>query len=107
MVYENVYDELKAKLNTRGGILQPNTSDDKRGVMFDIRWKGDFHFIVNGWTDYGWYYVQRDKQFISSLYRYWKIDDNTITSMQSLIDDIEKGKFKNKKTKKRKDKRNS
>ena len=37
---------LFEKLNPRSGTIQTNVPQDKAHAYFDIRWKGDFHFIV-------------------------------------------------------------
>lgn len=93
---------LFEKLNPRSGTIQTNVPQDEAHAYFDIRWKGDFHFIVKVWTHYSFYYVQRDNQAISPLYRFFTNDDKVVVSMQHLIDEIESGKYKNKQTGKEK-----
>lgn len=95
---KSIYDTLCEKLNPRSGVVQASNSDDEDTIFFDISWAGDFHFIVSGWAHHGWYYVQRDKQRISSLYVFRKIDDKILSVMQHIIDEIESGKYNNKKT---------
>ena len=84
---------LFEKLNPRSGTIQTNVPQDEAHAYFDIRWKGDFHFIVKVWTHYGFYYVQRDNQAISPLYRFSTNDDKVV---------VESGKYKNKQTGKEK-----
>lgn len=93
-----LYDILCEQLNPRSGKIQPY--DDKRGcIFFDIKWKGDFHFIVSGWYHHnGWYCVQRKSEVISEEYYFRKIDNTLFKSMQKMIDEIENGKYKGKKT---------
>ena len=95
-------NSLFEKLNPRSGTIQTNVPQDEAHAYFDIRWKGDFHFIVKDWGHYGFYYAQRDKQPISPLYRFREDDDRVVASMQHLIDEIESGKYKNKQTGKEK-----
>lgn len=97
-----MYDILCEKLNPRNGVVQPKSSNNEEAIYFDIRWKGDFHFIVVGWIYFGWYYVMRNNQAISSFYHFGKIEDRVFSSMQHIIDDIESGKYKNKKTEREK-----
>lgn len=66
--------------------------------VIDIRWKGDIHFEAETSKYNGWYFVSRDKQRISNLYHFNKIDDSLITHMQQLINDIESGRYNSKKT---------
>lgn len=99
---KSIYDIFCKKLNPRSGIVQESSFEDEERISFDIRWKGDFHFIVTGWGPHGWYYVQRDKQYISPTYAFRKIDDKVLLAMQHIIDEIESGKYINKKTAKEK-----
>lgn len=94
------YDDLCKNLNPRSGIDQPNTAHDEKesSILFDIVWKGDFHFIVSGWTHFGWYYIVRNKQEISEIHHFAEINSNLFKGMQKMIDEVEGGKYKNKKT---------
>ena len=97
-----INDILCEKLNPRSGVIKISSSNDEDRIYFDISWEGDFHFIVTGWVHYGWYYVQRDKQCISPSYVYQRIDDRVLSVIQHIIDEIENGKYNNKKLKKKK-----
>lgn len=97
-----IYDILCEKLNPRSGDIQTNSSNDEDTIFFDISWERDLHFIVTGWVHHGWYYVQRDKQCISPTYFFRKVDDKVLSIMQHIIDEIESGKYNNKKTEKEK-----
>ncbi len=99
---QSIHNILCEKLNPRSGVIKASSSNDEDRIFFDISWKGDFHFIVTGWVNHGWYYVQRDKQFISPSYVYKKIDDRVLSVMQHIIDEIENRKYNNKKTEKEK-----
>lgn len=95
-----IYTELCTHLNPRSGVIQPNIScsDEKSSILFDIAWNGDFHFIVVGWPYHAWYYVIRNKQQISETYLFKKTGDSLYKSMQRMIDDVENGKYRSKKT---------
>lgn len=80
-------------INPRSGVIQQDT--DNSHIVLDITWKGDFHFIV---SDSGLYYVERNKQPISTLYYFHKIDAKLFIHMQHVINEIESGKYRNKKT---------
>ena len=99
---QSIHNILCEKLNPRSGVIKISSSNDEDRIYFDISWEGDFHFIVTGWVNHGWYYVQRDKQRISPSYVYKKIDDRVLSVMQHIIDEIENGKYNNKKTEKEK-----
>ena len=99
---QSIHNILCEKLNPRSGVIKISSSNDDDRIYFDISWEGDFHFIVTGWGHYGWYYVQRDKQCISPSYVYQRIDDRALSVMQHIIDEIENGKYNNKKTEKEK-----
>lgn len=67
----------------------------------DIMWKNGIHFIVTnaaGRENFGWYYAERNLQLISNIYHFSKVGDKLFKSMQQLIDDIEDGRYNNKKT---------
>ena len=99
---QSIHNILCEKLNPRSGVIKISISNDEDRIYFDISWKRDFHFIVTGCVHYGWYYVQRDKQRISLSYVYQEIDDRALSVMQHIIDEIENGKYNNKKTEKEK-----
>ncbi|MCM1186286.1 MAG: hypothetical protein NC251_06660 [Lachnoclostridium sp.] len=94
------YNELCRRLNPRSGIIQPIVppEEGEKTIFFDIAYKGDLHFIVSGWIYHGWYYVMRDGQQISESYLFKKPDDDLYKNMQRVIDEVENGKYKNKKT---------
>ncbi len=98
-----LYDVLREKLDPRSGeVIEKNPEDNKYWqTAFDAVWKGNIHFIVIESLfrrSYGRYYVMRDGQYISPCFAYTKIDDTLFNIMQSMIDDIESGKYDNKKT---------
>lgn len=97
-----IFNTLCDKLNPRKGNIQQNTSNGESSISFDIRWKGDIHFVVRSNGNHGWYYVQRNQQAISALYYFPKLDVNVYNSMQNLVNDIDSGKYNNKKTLKEK-----
>lgn len=96
------YESLYKKLNPRSGVFQPidNTNETGWKKVLDIKWKGGIHFIVEGYSHYkwGWCYVMRNGQFISTMsYIALRCDDG-LKFLQHHIDDIEDGKYRNKKT---------
>lgn len=93
---EELYNSLCNSLNAHSGTLQPNDLSDD---VFRIKWPRNIAFTVHGNQRYGWFYVERDKQQVSSTFRYHKIPDSrSIGIMQNLIDEAETGKYNNKKT---------
>lgn len=70
--------------------------------VFDIAWKDGIHFVVHIFSaqDYktGMYSVEKSGEQISLTYRFGKVDDNLLRRMQRVIDEIDSGKYKNKKT---------
>lgn len=93
---EELYNSLCNSLNTHSGMLQPNDLSDD---VFRIKWPRNISFTVHGNPKYGWFYVERDQQQVSSIFRYRKFPDSrSIGIMQNLIDEAETGKYNNKKT---------
>ncbi len=84
-----IYDVLYEKLNPRSGNVRPYVPhDDKESaILYDIEWKGTVHFIVCGWIHFGWYYVTRNNEEISETYHFDKIDEKSLKSMQTLMED--------------------
>ncbi len=95
------YESLCKTLDPRSGKIQPidKTNENSCKKVLDIVWKGGIHFIVESAKYcYGYSYVMRDGQELSPLYRIDKPGDDSLKCMQHVIDDIEDGKYKNKKT---------
>ena len=94
-------ESLSKRLDPRSGKIQPidNTNENGREIVLDIEWKGGIHFIVES-SKYclGYSCVMRDGQILSPTYRITRPDDDSIKCMQHVIDDIEYGKYRNKKT---------
>ncbi len=53
-------------------------------------------FIINNRS--GWYYILKNNEQISLTYHYSEINDIFFQKLQKIIDDIESGKYNNKKT---------
>lgn len=91
-------------LDTRSGKNMPvlESGGDYWEKVLDIQWKSGIHFVVwmcqfrRGHFDYA---VMRDGQQISHIYHASRSDEAVLRAMQHIIDDIENGKFRNKKTK--------
>ena len=98
-----LYDILRKVLDIRSGkLLNTDTQNENYWkTVFDAEWKGNLHFSVvmsEFNRGLGQYYVTRDGQLISPTYTFSKADDTLFRKMQRLIDDVENGKFSNKKT---------
>lgn len=98
MVKTMLYDILCDKLSFRSGIVQEKSSKDNdyHQTTLDVVWKGDIHFIVI--ENYRYYGVMRNNQDLSQEFHFTKVDDSLFKHMQGIIDDIECGKYSNKKT---------
>lgn len=93
---EEQYKNLRNSLNVRNGDLQPNNIPDD---VFQVKWPGNIAFTVHGNQNYGWFYVERNQQQVSSVFHFRKSPDlRTVGIMQNLIDEAETGKYNNKKT---------
>ena len=97
-------DALHNGLDTRSGKLMAvsDTSDSYWSNVLDVQWKSGIHFDVwmcqfrPGHFDYA---VMRDGQQISPTYHSSVMSEAVLRAMQHMIDDIENGKFRKKKTK--------
>lgn len=93
---EEQYKKLRNSLNVRNGDLQPNNIPDD---VFQVKWPGNIAFTVHGNQNYGWFYVERNQQQVSSVFHFRNSPDlRTVGIMQNLIDEAETGKYNNKKT---------
>jgi hypothetical protein len=95
------YESLCKTLDPRSGKILPIDKTNESGwrKVLDIEWKGGIHFMVES-SKYCWGYshVMRDGQDLSPSYCITKPDDDSIKCLQHIIDDIEDGKYRNKKT---------
>ena len=100
MLQQNVYEILYNSLDFHSGTVQSKNAGntDKSSLLFQVLWKGDIAFSVEGWNHFGWFLVKKNGQQVSALFHYNKINDITISMMQNLINEIEYGKYDNKKT---------
>ncbi|MBR5372392.1 MAG: hypothetical protein IK130_09270 [Oscillospiraceae bacterium] len=94
---------LCEKLDPRSGeILPPEPQNDPYWrTALEIVWKGGIRFeVVESLVrrGLGHYDVLRDGQRISPDYVFTKTDDALFRIFQGMIDDIEAGKYRNKKT---------
>ena len=98
MLYEILCKELNAGSGKIHEIPLQNTKYWQ--VAFDVSWKCGLHFIVveSLFRRGGHYYVERDKQAVSPTYCFNKIDNELFKRMQRMIDEIDSGKYRNKKT---------
>lgn len=87
-------------LNPRSAEIISNKVPEKNksSVLYNLKWKGNIQFLLYGNCHLGWYYILKNNEQISPSYNYRKIDDILIKNMQKIIDEIESGKYKNKKT---------
>ena len=97
---QNLQKILFTSLNHQSGQPQSVLSqqDDQSSIQFQLVWKNGIAFTAKGWPHFGWFYVEKDKQIVSSAFDYRKIDGKTLSVMQHMIDEIEAGKYNYKKT---------
>ncbi len=97
-----LYELLCKELNPRKGKIREMSLQNNKywKIIFDVSWKGNFHFIVVEllFRRGGYYYVERDQQAISLTYWFNQIDHELVKKMQRMIDEIDHGKYRNKKT---------
>ena len=100
MSQQDIYEKLYNSLDFHSGIVQSKNTEitDKSSLLFQVLWKNNIAFCVTGWNHFGWFLVEKNGQQVSTLFHYEKIKDNTISMMQKLINEIEYGKYDNKKT---------
>ena len=83
------------KLNPRSAEIIKQSS-----TVYNLKWKGNIEFLLcsheNGRS--GWYYILKNNEQISHTYHYSEINDIFLQKLQKIIDDIESGKYNNKKT---------
>lgn len=106
---ENTFKQMAEKIKCdvcktvdfKNGVVQ-EIGEDKfnNGIVLDIRWKKDVHFIlyINRYAGKCLYYVLRNGEQVSNCY-YPKINDEKyLHSIQHLVNEIENGDFDHKKT---------
>ncbi len=96
--------DLFERLNAVNGEVQQIEIPEQGywNKIFDIAWKDGMHFVVYIFStqEYksGMYCVEKNGEQISLTYQFSKVDDSLLRRMQRVIDEIEAGKYKNKKT---------
>ena len=82
-------------LNTRSAEIIKQSS-----TVYNLKWKGNIEFLLYGHGNNcsGWYYILKNNEQISPTYHYSEINDIFLQKLQRMIDDIESGKYNNKKT---------
>ena len=100
MSQQDIYQILYSSLDFYNGTIQPKSIEvtNKSSLLFQVLWKGNITFSVEGWNHFGWFLVKKSGQQVSALFHYTKINDTTISCMQNLINEINYGKYDNKKT---------
>ena len=100
MSQQDIYEILYNSLDFHSGTVQSKNTEivDKSSLLFQVLWKGNITFSVEGWNHFGWFLVKKNGQQVSALFHYKKINDITISTMQNLINEVEHGKYDNKKT---------
>ena len=100
MSQQDIYEILYNSLDFHSGTVQSKNSEitDKSSLLFQVLWKGNIAFAVEGWNHFGWFFVKKNGQQVSALFHYNKINDITISMMKNLINEIEYGKYDNRKT---------
>ena len=83
------------KLNPRSAEIIKQSS-----TVYNLKWKRNIEFLLFGYENSGsgWYYILKNNEQISPTYHYYEINDIFLQNLQRIIDDIESGKYNNKKT---------
>ena len=83
------------KLNPRSAEIIKQSS-----TVYNLKWKGNIEFLLCNHENScsGWYYILKNNEQISPTYHYYEINDIFLENLQRIIDDIESGKYNNKKT---------
>ena len=83
------------KLNSRSAEIIKQSS-----TVYNLKWKRNIEFLLFGYENSGsgWYYILKNNEQISPTYHYYEINDIFLQNLQRIIDDIESGKYNNKKT---------
>ena len=83
------------KLNPRSAEIIKQSS-----TVYNLKWKRNIEFLLFGYENSGsgWYYILKNNEQISPTYHYSEINDVFLKNLQRIIDDIESGKYNNKKT---------
>ena len=83
------------KLNSRSAEIIKQSS-----TVYNLKWKRNIEFLLFGYENSGsgWYYILKNNEQISPTYHYSEINDVFLKNLQRIIDDIESGKYNNKKT---------
>lgn len=83
------------KLNPRSAEIIKQSS-----TVYNLKWKGNIEFLLCNHENScsGWYYILKNNEQISPTYHYYEINDIFFQNLQRIIDDIESGKYNNKKT---------
>ena len=94
-----LYMALTDALDPRSGIVEEfkKSSQNESSVMYKATWK-NISFVVTGWPRHMWCYVTKDNEKISNAFLCHAIDDDSLSKMQNMVDEIESGKYDNKKT---------
>ena len=80
--------------------LNPRSAEiiEQSSALYNLKWKGNIEFLLYGNNHSGWYYILKNNEQISPTYHYSEINDRFLKKLQKIIDDIESGKYNNKKT---------
>lgn len=100
MLQKDIYELLYESLDPRSGVVEPIDieNNDKASLLFQVMWNNNITFCVQICKYFCCVYINKNGQPVSAMYHYNKIDDKTIDLMQSLINEIENGKYDTKKT---------
>ena len=82
--------------------LNPRSAEiiNQSSALYNLKWKGNIEFLLygHGNSRSGWFYILKNNEQISPTYHYSEINDIFLQKLQKIIDDIESGKYNNKKT---------
>lgn len=100
-IAEEINCDVCEKIDFKSGIRQEISGEQfNNGIILDVRWKKDVHFILrmNKWSGRCSCDVLRNRERVSGRYLGNKKDEKFLHSLQHLVNEIENGAFDNKKT---------
>ncbi len=79
-------------------FVPTKNKEDTGVVAMDVRWKSGVHLIFYQPLWFGYYYIMRNNERISSFFHVRKHNKDLAISIQRLINDINNGRYDNKNT---------
>jgi len=88
------------RIDFKDGVVQKITDEAiKNGRVLDVRWKGNIHFVLQMYRkNWGWYYAERNGEYISCIYRENKFDKSFYQRVRHFVEEINRGDFSHNQT---------